>query len=158
MIHTHEFYMKSAIKEAKKASLFDEVPIGAVIVQDGKIIARGHNLRESTFDATAHAEIVAIRKANKLLKSWRLTGCTLYVTIEPCAMCAGAMSWARLDLVVFGAFDPKGGSLGSSFNLYEQSGLNHRPNVIHGILEEECGALMSDYFSNKRTNKAILKK
>jgi tRNA(adenine34) deaminase len=142
--------MNRAIKEAIKASTFDEVPIGAVIVKDGQIIARGHNIRETSFDSTGHAEIVAIRKANKKLKSWRLSGCTMYVTIEPCAMCAGAISWARITTVVFGSFDPKGGSLGSSFHLYEQKGINHRPIVIHGVMEDECKALMKNYFQSKR--------
>lgn len=149
----HEKYMKEALKEAKKAYEIDEVPIGCVIVKDGKIIARGHNLREKTNDTTAHAEIVAIRKATKKLKSWRLENCDIYVTIEPCSMCAGAIMWSKIKHVYFGAKDIKGGALGSSFNLFEVPNINHRPQVSGGILEEEAASLMKNFFKLKRENK-----
>ncbi len=145
--------MKAAYREAKRALLIDEVPIGAVIVRAGQIIARGHNKREKNNDPTAHAEIIAIKKAAKKLGSWRLTDCTIYVTIEPCAMCAGAIVLARIDTVIYGAPDPKGGALGSSFNLYEQSRLNHYPTVVHDILKEECSKIISEYFKTKRLQK-----
>ena len=145
-----EKFMAEALKEAEKSANFDEVPVGAVIVKDGKIIARGHNLRERSNDPTAHAEIMAIRKACKKLKSWRLEGCTIYVTIEPCSMCAGTILWARMKRVVYGATDPKGGSLGGSFNLYEMPNLNHHPEITGGVLKEECGELMSQFFKGKR--------
>ena len=143
-------FMKEAIKEAKKAELIDEVPIGCVIVANDKVIARGHNLRESKSDPTMHAEIVAIRKACKKANSWRLEGATLYVTVEPCSMCAGAILWARTDRVVYGASDPKGGSLGTSFNLYEMPNLNHHPEITKGVLKDECAELIKRFFKNKR--------
>lgn len=146
-----EKFMKIALLEAKKAYEKDEVPVGAVIVLNDKIIARGHNLRESKNDPTMHAEIVAIRKACKKNKSWRLEGATLYVTIEPCSMCAGTILWARMARVVYGANDPKGGSLGGSFNLYEMPNLNHHPEITGGVLKEECGELMSKFFQSKRS-------
>ncbi len=145
--------MKQALKEAQKAFEKDEVPVGAVIVKDGKIIARGHNNRESKLDPTGHAEIIAIRKAAKKLKNWRLEDTTMYVTIEPCSMCAGALVWARVGRIVYGASEPKGGALGSSFNLYEQKNLNHYPSVSAGVLEQECSALISSFFKNKRDRK-----
>ena len=144
------YFMNEAIKEAKKSFALDEVPVGAVVVKDGKIIARGHNLREIRHDPTAHAEIVAIKKACKKTSSWRLVGCKLYVTLEPCAMCAGAILWARIDEVIYGASDLKGGALGTCFNLYEQKGLNHYPKIKNSILKEETGAILSDFFKNKR--------
>lgn len=146
-------FMKQALKEAQKAFEKDEVPVGAVIVKDGKIIARGHNNRESKLDPTGHAEIIAIRKAAKKLKNWRLEDTTMYVTIEPCSMCAGALVWARVGRIVYGASEPKGGALGSSFNLYEQKNLNHYPSVSAGVLEQECSALISSFFKNKRDRK-----
>ena len=117
--------MKKALIEAKKAFEADEVPIGAVVVKDGKIIARAFNNREASHDPTGHAEIIALRKAAKKLHSWRLENTTLYVTIEPCSMCAGASVWARVGRIVYGAKEPKGGALGSSYHLYEQKNLNH---------------------------------
>ncbi len=150
MKNIDEYYMLQALKEAKKAQAIDEVPVGAVIIRNDKIIARGHNRREATQDPTAHAEIIAIRKACKKLGVWRLDGCQLYVTIEPCTMCAGTILWTRLDRIVYGAQDPKGGALGSSYNLFEQKNLNHHPAITGGVLAKECGQLVSDFFKNKR--------
>lgn len=144
------YFMNEALKEAKKSYLLDEVPVGAIVVKDNKIIARGHNLREKKSDPTAHAEIVAIKKACKKLNSWRLVGCKIYVTLEPCSMCAGAIMWARIDEVIYGAKDLKGGALGTCFNLYEQKGLNHYPKIKKGILEQETSAILIDFFKNKR--------
>src|SRR5574344_1166399 len=152
MKNTDQKYMELALKEAKKAATLDEVPIGAVIVRDGKIIARGHNLREKTSDPTAHAEIVAIRKACKKAKSWRLEGSTIYVTVEPCAMCAGTILWSRIERVVYGAKDLKGGALGTTFDLYQVNNLNHYPDVTSGIMEEECSEIIKKYFKSKRIN------
>ena len=143
-------FMWEAIKEAEKSAALDEVPVGAVIVKDNKIIARGHNLREKTHDPTSHAEIVAIRKACKKLKSWRLEGCTIYVTIEPCSMCAGTLLWTRIQRIVYGASDPKGGALGSSYNLFEVKNINHHPEITRGVLENRCSSLMTSFFRNKR--------
>ena len=143
-------FMWEAIKEAEKSAALDEVPVGAVIVNDNKIIARGHNLREKTNDPTAHAEIVAIRKACKKLKSWRLEGCTIYVTIEPCAMCAGTLLWTRIDRIVFGANDVKGGAIGSSFELFRVKNINHHPEITRGVLDGACAALISNFFKKKR--------
>ena len=133
----NEKFMVEAIKEAKKAELIDEVPIGCVIVKDDKIIARGHNLRESKQRSTAHAEIIAIEKACRKLKSWRLEGCSLYVTLEPCPMCSGAILQSRIEHVVYGAKDPKGGCMESCMNMYEVKGFNHYPDVIGGVVEDE---------------------
>ena len=149
-MNNDEKYMRLALLEAKKAYDKDEVPVGAVIVRNDKVLAKGHNLRESKNDPTMHAEIVATRKACKKLNSWRLEGATIYVTIEPCSMCAGTILWARMDKVVYGASDPKGGSLGGSFNLYEMPNLNHHPQIVGGVLKEECGELMSKFFKSKR--------
>lgn len=143
-------FMWEAIKEAEKSAALDEVPVGAVIVKDNKIIARGHNLREKTHDPTSHAEIVAIRKACKKLKSWRLDGCTIYVTIEPCAMCAGTLLWTRIDRIVFGANDPKGGAIGSSFELFRVKNINHHPEITRGVLDGACASLISNFFKKKR--------
>lgn len=145
-----KYYMNQALKEAQKAYLLDEVPVGAVIVYNDKIIARAHNTREKSNDPTAHAEINAIRKACKKLKSWRLVDCTIYVTVEPCSMCAGTIMWSRMKRIVYGAKDIKGGALTSSYNLFEQKGINHFPIIEGGILEEECGIIIKDYFKSKR--------
>ena len=153
MKNIDEKFMALALKQAAKAYELDEVPIGAVIVKDGKVIARAYNNRESKLDPTGHAEIIAIRKAAKKLQTWRLEDTTIYVTIEPCSMCAGALIWARVGRVVYGAKEPKGGALGSSYNLYEQSNLNHYPTVTSGVLEEQCGAIMTAFFKNKRKDK-----
>lgn len=145
-----EKFMNAALKEAYKSFALDEVPVGVVIVKDDKIIARGHNLRETKQDPTGHAEIIAIKKASKKLKSWRLIDCTLYVTLEPCSMCAGAIMWSRIKRVVYGAKDIKGGAIGSSFNLFEQKGINHKPEVTSGVLENEASTLLKDFFKLKR--------
>ena len=150
MRNLDEKYMAEALKEAEKSANFDEVPVGAVVVKDGKIIARGHNLREKSKDPTAHAEIVAIRKACKKLNSWRLEGCTIYVTIEPCSMCAGTLLWTRIQRIVYGAKDPKGGALGSSYSLFEVKNINHHPEILGGVLEEDCSKLMKSFFRSKR--------
>ena len=130
--------MKSALKEAEKSYDKEEIPVGAVIVKDGKIIARGHNLKETKNDTTNHAEIIAIRKASKKLKSWRLRGCTMYVTLEPCTMCAGALIQARLDKVVIGTMDEKTGACGSVLNVLEDYKFNHKVEIEKGVMERDC--------------------
>ncbi|MEI7025739.1 tRNA adenosine(34) deaminase TadA [Paenibacillus sp. y28] len=150
----HELWMKEAIAEAKKAEAIGEVPIGAVIVKDGMIIGRGHNLRETTFDGTAHAEMIAMREASRHLNAWRLLDCTLYVTLEPCPMCAGAMVQSRLPRVYYGAPDPKAGCAGTLMNLLQEERFNHRVEVTGGILQPECGALLTEFFRSLRRKKA----
>ena len=145
-----EIFMKEALKEAAKARKKDEVPIGAIIVHNNKIIAKGHNLRESKNDALGHAEIIAIRKANKKLKSWRLVDCTIYITVEPCSMCAGAILQSRIGRIVYGTEDIKGGALGSSYNLFEQKNINHIPEIESRVLKEECSQIIKDFFKKKR--------
>lgn len=142
--------MKKAILEAKKAAKMDEVPIGAVIVKDDKIIARGFNHRESKNDVTSHAEIEAIRKANKKLNSWRLVDCDIYITTEPCLMCMGAIYQSHIRNVYYGASDPKGGAVSSSINFLNIKNLNHYPHIEGGILSEECSSLLKEYFKHKR--------
>src|SRR3954468_20744678 len=141
-----EYYMKEAIKEAKKAEVLAEVPIGAIIVMDGRIISRAHNLRESNQSAVAHAELLAIEQACKETGSWRLENATLYVTLEPCAMCSGAIILSRVDRVVYGAADPKGGCAGTFMNLLQDERFNHQSKVTSGVMETECGQLLSDFF------------
>lgn len=145
-----EYFMYEALKEAKKAYKKEEVPIGAVIVLENKIISRGHNLRESKNNPLYHAEIIAIDKAAKKLKKWRLNGAKLYVTIEPCPMCIGAIINARIDFVVFGAKDEKAGACGSVINIPEIKKLNHRVKINCGILEKECKIIIQDFFKNLR--------
>ena len=142
--------MKAALKEAKKAELIDEVPIGCVIVKDDKIICRAHNMRENQQNPLGHAELIAINKASKKLKTWRLDGCELYVTLEPCIMCSGAIIQSRITKVYFGTYDPKGGALGSSINVLEANNINHHPEVFGGILLEECSSIITNYFKIKR--------
>lgn len=146
----HDFYMDEALVEARAAYEAGEIPIGAVVVRDGEIIARGHNARESLLDATAHAEMVAIRRAGKLLGGWRLLDCTLYVTVEPCPMCAGAMIQARLPRLVYGARDEKGGAVGSLYNLVEDERFNHRVEVVSGVRAAEAASLMQKFFRERR--------
>ena len=146
-------FMKEALKEAQKAYDKDEVPVGAVIVKDGKVIARAHNLKESKLDTTYHAEIHAIQKASKKLGSWRLEGCTMYVTLEPCPMCAGALIQARLDEVVIGTMDYKTGACGSILNLLNDYTFNHKVEVKTGILKEECEEILQNFFKDLRKRK-----
>lgn len=146
-------FMIEAIKQAKKAWDIDEVPIGCVIVKNGKVIARAYNRRESTQQSIAHAEILAIQKACKKLNSWRLDGCDLYVTLEPCPMCAGAILQSRIRKVCYGASDPKGGSIESCMRMYETSGFNHYPEVESGLMQEECSNMLRHFFRIKRLQK-----
>ena len=143
-------YMREALVEAGKAFEKGEVPIGAVIVKDGEIIARAHNLRETLHDPTAHAEILAIRTAGDRLGGWRLSGTTLYVTVEPCPMCAGALVQARVDRLVYGAEDPKGWGGKTAAEVADNPGLNHRVEIIGGIMEEECREIMRRFFRERR--------
>jgi tRNA(adenine34) deaminase len=144
------FFMNKALDEAYEAYELDEVPIGAVIVKDGRIIGKGYNRKEVSSDTTNHAEIMAIKEASKNLKNWRLTGCTMYVTVEPCPMCAGAIVNSRISELVIGTMDPKGGACGSLYNIVEDDRLNHRVEVRRGILEEECSNIMKDFFKKLR--------
>ncbi|MCM3576394.1 tRNA adenosine(34) deaminase TadA [Mesobacillus subterraneus] len=153
-----ERYMLEAIEEAKKAGQIDEVPIGAVIVLDGEIIARAHNLRETKQSSIAHAEVLAIDQACQKLGTWRLEDATLYVTLEPCPMCAGAIMLSRVEKVVYGAKDPKGGCAGTFMNILQDERFNHQSEVVTGVLEAECGALLSDFFRNLREKKKLKKK
>ena len=145
--------MRLAINEAHKAKALGEVPIGAVIVKEGQVIARAHNLRETLQQPTAHAEHIAIERASEVVGSWRLEECTLYVTLEPCVMCAGTIIMSRIPKVVYGATDPKGGCSGSLMNLLEQPQFNHRATVEKGILEEECAELLRSFFKEIREKK-----
>ncbi|MBF1171874.1 MAG: nucleoside deaminase [[Eubacterium] sulci] len=145
--------MKEAIKEAQKAAEMGEIPVGAVIVKDGEIISRGHNLTETTNDPTAHAEIIAIREASKVLGGWRLIGCDMYVTMEPCSMCAGALVWSRIEHLYIGADDPKTGACGSVFNIVQDDRLNHQIAVDRGIMAEESSQLVREFFRNLRNKR-----
>lgn len=145
-----EKYMRQALKQAEKAGLLDEVPIGCVIVREGKVIARGYNRRNTDKSTLAHAEVAAIRKASRKLSDWRLEECTLYVTLEPCQMCAGAIVQARVGRVVIGAMNPKAGCAGSILNLLEMKEFNHRVNVTRGVLEEQCSQILKDFFAGLR--------
>ncbi|MGE5654214.1 MAG: tRNA adenosine(34) deaminase TadA [Bacillota bacterium] len=148
-----ESCMRLAIEAALEAQAIGEVPIGAVIVRDGQVIGRGFNRRESWRDPTAHAEMIAIRQASETLGGWRLPGTTMYVTLEPCPMCAGAMMLARIERLVFGVRDPKGGCVGSIYNLVQEPRFNHRLEVTEGVLAEECGALLKNFFRNLRSKR-----
>ena len=143
-------FMREAIREGKKAAAEGEVPVGAVLVHDGKIIARDHNRRECLNDPTAHAEMLVITTAASELESWRLLDTTLYVTLEPCAMCAGAIVLGRVPRVVFGAYDPKAGAVGSVMDLLRHPKLNHRSDVTGGVLGDECGGLLVEFFASRR--------
>ncbi len=142
--------MRAALREARAAEAADEVPVGCVIVHEGTIVGRGHNQVERLRDATAHAEIVAIGAASDALQSWRLSDCTLYVTLEPCAMCAGAIVLARVARLVYGAADPKAGACGSVLDVIHERRLNHRVEVTPGVLGEECGAMLKTFFARRR--------
>ena len=150
---TDEKYMREALKQAKKALALGEVPIGCVIVHDGKIIARGYNRRNTDQSTLSHAEITAIRKAGKILKDWRLEGCTLYVTLEPCQMCAGAIVQARISRVVVGCMNPKAGCAGSVFNLLQVPAFNHQAELVTGVRGEECSQMMKQFFKELRQRK-----
>ena len=145
-----EKYMKEAIKLAKKAASLGEVPIGCCIVFENKIIARGYNRRKTDKSTLSHAEITAIKKASKIMGDWRLEGCTMYVTLEPCQMCAGAIIQARMDRVVIGAMNPKAGCGGSILNILEHPSFNHQADVDRGVLGDECGAILTNFFSSLR--------
>ncbi|MEI3436319.1 MAG: tRNA adenosine(34) deaminase TadA [Clostridia bacterium] len=148
-----EKFMKAALKEAKKAYDKSEVPVGAVIVKDRKIIARAHNLKETKNDTTKHAEILAIQKASKKLNSWRLIDCEMYVTLEPCSMCAGALINSRIKKVYIGASDQKTGAVGSVFNLLEDYTFNHKVEYEKGVMQEECENILKEFFKKLRKNK-----
>lgn len=148
-----EKYMKAALKQAKKAYALDEVPIGCVIVQDGKIIARGYNRRNTDKNTLAHAEIAAIKKASKKTGDWRLEDCTMYVTLEPCQMCAGAIVQSRLKKVVIATMNPKAGCAGSILNLLQIEAFNHQVEIEKGVLEEECSQMLSTFFKELREKK-----
>lgn len=145
--------MEEALKEAEKAAVLGEVPIGAVIVKDGNIVGRGHNLTETAKDPTAHAEMEAIRQAARNLGGWRLIGCDMYVTAEPCAMCAGAIVWSRIETLHIGTMDPKAGACGSVFNIVQEKKLNHNVKIEIGMLQEQCSGILKDFFRNLRRTK-----
>ena len=149
----HERFMREAIKQAKKAEDLDEVPIGCVIVHEGKIIARGYNKRNTMKSTLAHAEVLAIRKACKKLGDWRVEECTMYITLEPCQMCAGAIVQARIPRVVIGASNKKAGCAGSIINLLQMEQFNHQVELTKGVLEEECSQMMKDFFRAMRKKK-----
>ncbi len=146
----HEYFMKQALLEAERALALGEVPVGAILVSGDDILARAYNLRETIKDPTAHAEILALKRAAMILGRWRLSDTTMYVTLEPCPMCAGALVQARVPVLVFGAMDPKAGAAGSVLNLVQSPALNHRMEVIGGICEEECRGLMDQFFAHLR--------
>ena len=148
-----EYYMYEALKEAKKAYKKFEVPVGAVIVKDGKIIARAHNLKESKIDVTQHAEINVIKKASKKLGEWRLNDCDMYVTLEPCSMCAGALVWSRIDKLYIGTMNPKAGACGSVLNIVQEDRFNHSLVVETGILEDECSQILKEFFVKLRKDR-----
>lgn len=150
---TVEYYMKEALKEAKKAFKKDEVPVGAIIVKNGEIIARAHNIKETKKDTTKHAEIIAIQKASKALGAWRLEDCEMYVTLEPCTMCAGAIINARIKKVIYGTTDEKTGACGTVLNLFEDYKFNHKVECEKGIMQEECEKILKDFFKKLRQTK-----
>jgi tRNA(adenine34) deaminase len=145
-----DYFMRLAIREAERALEHNDVPIGAVLVREGEVVVSTHNERELRQDPTAHAEILALRETAAAQGSWRILDAVMYVTLEPCALCAGALVLARLPRVVFGAYDPKAGACGSALDVLGEPRLNHRPDVAGGLLAEECGALLSDFFSSRR--------
>lgn len=143
-------FMKIALEEAKEAARIDEVPIGAVIIKNGKVISKAHNMRESSKDATAHAEIIAIKKACEVLDAWRLIDCEMYVTLEPCLMCSGAILESRIKKLYIAAMDPKKGAAGSVINVFEDYWFHHKCDVEKAIMEEECSNILKEFFKNKR--------
>ena len=145
-----EYFMRLALREAERATEHDDIPVGAVIVREGEVIAAGHNEREVRADPTAHAEMIAVREAARALGSWRVLDSVLYVTLEPCAMCAGAIVLARIPRVVFGTSDPKAGAAGSVLDVLGERRLNHRPHVQSGLLAEECADLLRAFFASRR--------
>ncbi len=148
-----EKYMRAALREAAKAEALNEVPIGCVIVKDDRIIARGYNRRNTDHSTLSHAELNAMRKADRKLGDWRLEGCTLYVTLEPCQMCAGALVQARIDEVVIGCMNPKAGCAGSVMNLMQVPAFNHQVRIVRGVLEETCSQMLTDFFTRLREQK-----
>ena len=157
MLTTDEKYMKEAVRQAKKAYALGETPIGCVIVYQDKIIGRGYNRRTIDKNTLAHAELTAIRKASRKMGDWRLEGCTLYVTLEPCQMCAGAIIQARIDEVVMGSMNPKAGCGGSILNILEMPEFNHQAKVVRGVLEEECSRMLTDFFKELRVRNKLEK-
>jgi len=153
--HVHERFMREALDEARLALPHDDVPVGAVVVRGGEVVGAGHNERERRQDPTAHAEILALQAAAAALGSWRLLDTTLYVTLEPCAMCAGAIVLARVPTVVFGTADPKAGAAGSVLDVLTEPRLNHRPGVVGGVLAAECAGLLADFFAPRRRVKPL---
>ncbi len=149
-----EKYMRAALAQARKALKLDEVPIGCVIVYEGKVIARGYNRRNTDRNTISHAEMNAIRKASRVLGDWRLEGCTIYITLEPCQMCSGAIVQSRIDRCVIGAMNPKAGCAGSVMNLLQVAQFNHQTQITKGVLEEECSSMLSDFFRELRNRKA----
>lgn len=149
-METHQRFMQAAMEEARKAEALREVPIGAVVVKGDEIIGRGHNLRETTRDPLAHAELIAIKEASRHLDAWRLLDCRLYVTLEPCPMCAGAIVQARVPMVVYGTTDPKAGCAGTLMNLLQEERFNHRVDVLSGVLQEECSSMLTQFFRQLR--------
>lgn len=147
---TDEHFLRLALEQAYQAEAIDEVPVGAVILHQGRIVAAAHNQREMLHDPTAHAEMIAITQAAEALRSWRLEGCTLYVTLEPCPMCAGAILQARIPRVVYGATDPKAGAVHSLYHLLDDARLNHVCEVVPGVLAEPCGQVLTRFFASKR--------
>jgi tRNA(adenine34) deaminase len=147
---THDHFMQQAMRQAEEALAADEVPVGAVIVQGERIIAAAHNQRETLHDPTAHAEMIAITQAADAMGDWRLEGCTLYVTLEPCIMCSGAILQARIPVVVYGATDPKGGAVSSLYSLLSDTRLNHRCQIVPGVLAERCGSILTSFFQAQR--------
>ncbi|WP_283678049.1 tRNA adenosine(34) deaminase TadA [Lentilactobacillus sp. Marseille-Q4993] len=157
MVSEQEFFMNEALTEAKKAYLLGEVPIGAVVVHNGKVIGRGHNLRERFQDATAHAEVMAIQEAGRAVGNWRLVDCDLYVTIEPCLMCSGAIVNARVSRVFYGAPDNKAGAVDTLYDTLRDDRLNHQVEVHSGILREKCASIMKQFFKEARKRRKQLK-
>ncbi len=153
----HKHYMQAALEEAKIAFEKNEVPVGAIIVYQDEIIARAHNTRETTQNPLDHAEMIAIRKASEHLNTWKLNECTLYVTLEPCIMCAGSILQSRIGTVVYGTKDPKGGSFGSSINLNEVKGFNHYPYIVEGVCEKESAAILKEFFAKRRKQAITIK-